>query len=371
MLLLIPGVFSLAVNYGCFPDDLVVSMTITSPINNFIVTTNNFYIKTVASVTDIGVFQSTNADYSFCIDSYLLHNPEHDRDNHTNIYHSCGLDVFDEHYVPGYKEGFPGMSQIHVVEASLMHRTKGLLCMSGIVVECFPTTQTLNDNDQQTTNNDLSKSLIMENIEILKKKIESFFEISKSLQQMTHNQHHHNNNHKHISCSRPVIHVAIGIKSSALHIHLRQAIRETWFVTIHTNNVECMSSEFCTKFSGSCVYFTPYFIIGRSEYNTTHVNSTVQSEIDAYLSHEQLLFGDILLRDQIDVIDSYHTLTQKTLQFIHYVVHNITHTTHRGVDYVVMCDDDVYVDITELTSHLTTQHRNQPHRYYAGEVFCV
>lgn len=88
------------------------------------------------------------------------------------------------------------------------------------------------------------------------------------------------------------------------------------------------------------------------------------------LRTERAIFLDVLLaEDGLQVEDSYHNLPQKTTSFLQWTLRIAPSSLH----YVMMVDDDVYVDMPGLVDWLMREEgrRGTPlSRFYAGEV-CV
>ena len=88
-----------------------------------------------------------------------------------------------------------------------------------------------------------------------------------------------------------------------------------------------------------------------------------------YLQMEQSQYGDMLLAPDYDVADSYFTLTEKTVAFMRWAT-SPAFQERLGqvrVDFLIMSDDDVYVDLRELAAMMAFADIPR-HRYYAGEV---
>jgi hypothetical protein len=160
------------------------------------------------------------------------------------------------------------------------------------------------------------------------------------------------------------IRVVIGIKSFALHAEERQAIRETWLRLALTQR---------SRDSGG-VHYLPFFIIGDAVSNSTN-SIEVTAAISRYLSVEHSLHGDLLLHEEVPVRDSYFTLPQKSLHFVDWAVQQVkaAQQTERiddlSVPFVILCDDDVYVDVPELSRYM--RHKAQSRGFYAGEVIPI
>lgn len=94
------------------------------------------------------------------------------------------------------------------------------------------------------------------------------------------------------------------------------------------------------------------------------------SETVSALAAEKAIFGDVLLgEDGIATNDSYHTLPQKSTQFFRWA---LLRPPSRGeLRYVLMVDDDVYVDMPGLQRWLAVTESGgagERRRLYAGEV---
>lgn len=160
------------------------------------------------------------------------------------------------------------------------------------------------------------------------------------------------------------MYVAIGIKSASLHAPQRFAIRSSWLRSLRVEFPLAASSP-------SQVVFLPFFLVGRS------VEVPAGSEVWDLLAKEQALFGDMLLPPEWDVEDSYFTLAEKTMRFITwlgdrfllgaFLLPHVVAESHHRVHYLVLCDDDVYVDLPELAA-LLADSSTPRRRLYAGEV---
>jgi hypothetical protein len=150
--------------------------------------------------------------------------------------------------------------------------------------------------------------------------------------------------------------IFIGIKSSALHFDRREAIRTTWLLTLYQ-----LAESFNQQYINSQVHFHVSFLIGYSTFQ--HFDP----RIHYYLQQEQLLYQDLLLEDTIPTLDSYYTLTDKVLFYFHY----LTSKFAKQLDYVIICDDDIYLNVRGLMNlfHPHYQSNYLPKkRFYAGEV---
>jgi hypothetical protein len=158
------------------------------------------------------------------------------------------------------------------------------------------------------------------------------------------------------------VHYVIGIKSFALNFDLRDAIRKTWIADL-TDNV--------------CVVF----LVGRPK-------SVERVDVESLLQVEQALYGDLLLSELgahdnykhlvsckyfllstivISIATLFHNFSlimkiDKTVNFFHWSLETFNLSSS---SYVIVSDDDVYVNISHLNLYLSTAPIS---RFYAGEM---
>lgn len=146
--------------------------------------------------------------------------------------------------------------------------------------------------------------------------------------------------------SKHHVNVLVGIKSSALNLVKRNNIRSTWLRETEIENAD----DF---------HFLPFFLVGDS--HQASLNSTVQE----ILQLEYAFYEDVLLSGELGVEDSYFTLGEKVLSFAQWSLQRLR-SSEWDIGYVVVCDDDVFVDIWQLKQHILRLDKSKS--YYAGEV---
>ena len=84
------------------------------------------------------------------------------------------------------------------------------------------------------------------------------------------------------------------------------------------------------------------------------------------LRNEQHEYKDLLLGGDIDVVDSYYNLVQKSSAFMEYAVKNFM------FEYLMMIDDDVFLKVDDLVAGLRARDdEERKGRFYAGQVWSV
>lgn len=150
------------------------------------------------------------------------------------------------------------------------------------------------------------------------------------------------------------INVLIGIKSSAMNLIKRNNIRATWLRETELENS-----------MDSSVRIIPYFLLGKS--SVVAENATFAHIIE----QEHNFYRDTLVHE-LSAEDSYFTLGEKVLAFAAWSRQH-TQQAEWPVHFVVICDDDVFVDLWQLKQHLLSLPSEQElsshtRGYYAGEV---
>lgn len=401
---------------GCMDNNLVKSFAVASPRRGALVR-DPFYLKLDATVFDADAFTAINERFSLCIESQLLdqqHNSGHSASN--SYYRQCGLHVFDDHAVPGLRPALTSPSevldvQLQSVTVSLHYRHESedvLLCSSHTEVLCCSeeedpslTSADSSASDVLATDPSKRKAVIasfLQFFEKLKLKEAPTVQLPERLLQATRDS----------PADRNIITVLIGIKSFAMNAAKRQAIRDTWL----SNRLVCTPAH--------CIEVVPVFIVGNSPYASSNL------EIAECLLIEQEMHRDLLLGFNssalsaigvgIPVEDSYFSLPQKVLHFFAWAVnggaaaylrhmhrsddgrddnsspfdlnalvkcdiHRDNNYIFRGCyhskdstedfltkfDYVVIADDDVYVDLQQLNKVLCDPATPKNY-FYAGEV---
>ena len=144
----------------------------------------------------------------------------------------------------------------------------------------------------------------------------------------------------------------IGIKSSCLNYEKRMAIRNTWIPTANVFYPDIVDIK---------------FIIGDT-YNGIRLksNATIHEtavEVAHLMNLEQSQYFDMLL-SEIPVPDDYYTLVNKTTSYFKYLSRKIDDPVKLNV-FVLVVDDDVYVNIIELYNYIQQISSQQ---YYGGRV---
>ena len=95
------------------------------------------------------------------------------------------------------------------------------------------------------------------------------------------------------------------------------------------------------------------FVIGRAE--DPYVARALQRELEVY--------NDVLIPPFLDLRRRLQILVPKTKAFASYAF-----TTYPSASYVMLCDDDVLVDVDRLLEAMTTGSLPS-RRFYAGQVW--
>jgi len=304
--ILLTIVFKIVVCDKCIQNSYFESINIINPINNSLVS-SQFFSKIIASVYDIELVSSLNRDFSIC----------HQLDDGVE---TCGLKVFDEHVVEVKEPG------LHSFRVNICERKLGCFCSSIVIFSCCLNETDNSDNlaTQAYSQHETDSITRIKQWEI--KHTENISDTS-----IINPFPYHCNNEQ----SGKTIHTIIGVKSAAINLELRNAIRATWIKSISPDDGYCIA-----------------FIIGNSSY----------TEIEAALELESIIHKDVLLSMEIPVQDSYFKLPQKSALFMSWIMKQPFLSSFQ---YMVICDDDVYLNINLLSTLL--QHAPSE-RFYAGEV---
>ena len=258
---------------------------------------------------------------------FLEHKDEFEICAKANNIEYCHNNIFDEFLIDFTSFNITNGSTV-ILQKTLIHNTLGLLCTSSITLNCCVSEEQVSDyeDEQRVIKLNEYKSLLL-----------------------SHTSTSYNNPQTPSFCqTSSSVSYIIGIKSAALNYNRRQLIRTTWFTSLHP----------CTPVR---------FLIGQVDKNDIDLNTL--------LDLEQTLHGDLLLGtdDKLPVRDSYHSLPEKVLYFLSYILYTyLPDKIHRDIfpfDYLVVADDDVYVNTTHLHAYLT-DHSAQIDKQslYAGEV---
>jgi hypothetical protein len=139
-------------------------------------------------------------------------------------------------------------------------------------------------------------------------------------------------------CSRPSSAVRnkkrnslfIWVVSAPRNFGRRRDIRRTWLRHFKNNR-----HQFIISSSVDVLGFA--FVIGQLS-----ADQDDSTEIQSQIEEESLAYGDIL---QVEMVDRYYDLAIKGVAFFNWLNNNCAH-----VDYIFKLDDDVYVNVRNLTS---------------------
>lgn len=308
----------------CITNGFINTLDVLYPMENVLVH-NPYYTKLSAEIVmDAAEFTKKQQEFHICARATMDIGTER-----VEIYKECGRSVFGQGAVYG-KEG------VNFLELSL-HHNNTKLCEVNVTVHCCADAVSA------------GAALEAKKLATLKSFISTGSDFERRVQQGGAQLTSYESASDRLTFpSGSVLNVVIGIKSSAMYSAKRQSIRSTWF----------KQAEYLSKDN---IKIVPFFLVGNS--STAHTNAT----ISRLLSYEQLLHQDLLLADDLPVTDSYLTLGQKVLAFMKWIS---VHSDGERVDFVIMCDDDVYIDVRQLVQYLL-HLRHSPGggtRFYGGEV---
>lgn len=309
----------------CIPNAFINTLDVLYPAENNLVH-NPYYTKLSAEiVVDAAEFTKKQQEFHICAIATMDVGNER-----VEIYKECGRSVFGQGAVYG-KDG------VNYLQLSL-HHNNTKLCEVNITVHCCADV--------------VSAGAVLE----AKKQatLDSFLRTGSDFKRRNQEKETESHTSKNVSIGdrfvfseRSPLNVVIGIKSSAMYNAKRESIRSSWFKQAQ------LASQ-------NPINIVPFFLIGNS--TNAHKNETIAS----LLQHEQQLYRDMLLANDLPVSDSYLTLGQKVLYFMKWV---FTHSHGARIDYVIMCDDDVYIDVWLLNEFLSAlQHSQTGEYFYGGEV---
>lgn len=317
ILLLVVGSFGFVdSSSSCILNPFINNFEVYAPVENAIVT-NPYYTQMGAELLmSIDQFKLMQHEFHVCAIATTSNGSEV-----VEVYHDCGRSVLGHTAVNG-TEGWSDLS------LSLYHNGT-MLCSVTLPVFCCA-----------------DASLIAQQDEIqLQETIADFLSAGKELNTAPIHRI------EHVSASNhDVISVVIGIKSGALNLRKRAAIRATWMRELHSTDDQHQFR------------FVPHFLVGNSSL------ALANADILAVLQKEQAQYGDVLLAEALPVEDTYKTLGQKVLSFLASTFNN---NQSAEVDYVLVMDDDVFVDVWQLKqflTHLRGNNSTSARSFYGGEV---
>ena len=281
----------------------------------------------------------------------------HDKQWHP-YYEQCGLDIFGVNMLTANN----GKNRLvtSLFHQSTIQSSNGipprLICQSEVEFECcISLNQTASDSQQD---------LLMSDIDFEQHLAERYMnEIQKIVRNTTIAID---------SSSRSILHsplalrlpnnrnspqritVLVGIKSFALNIKIRSAIRRTWFQ---------FNTDSRRDTSNYQIDFLPFFIIGNSsiveDWKTHRIkqfdDNMKSISLEEAINIEQSLYNDLLLGEELDgVEDSYFHLTQKVMAFFKWTeIEKFSLADHiQDKVFVIICDDDAYLNVQDLRFYL-------------------
>ena len=359
---------------GCrFPSQgvkIIDTIEIASPKNFSFYTTANkrayISVKGVTSSIDPIVLRTLSSEYSFSIRTlscplnasflkYLEQQSDAMEISFERWVSFCGtsinevarsdLNVFDEHSF------LPIRDSQAVLYVHLEHISEGILCTETILYFCCVNDKYDGMIKEVTFHNGDISSLVS-NFDSIgfnnNSKYDDLDTEYKQERKINEIKVQNSSSHRKIDITSRIIAISIGIKSCALNSHLRAAARRTY--------LQKLTFSYFDNDNSTHVIFLPFFIVGDASHHSKF------SSIKKLLFQEQSLFGDLLLPPQINADDSYFSLTEKTSGFLRWLI-----SQDLKVDFVVISDDDTYIDLSQLAFTLT--FADVPtQRYYAGEA---
>ena len=305
---------------------LVETITIANPLNNSYIP-NYLYLRLVATVYDEKAFVSmvSNGEVDLCIS-----NKKHKR---------CGFNVLEEIRIDPYiyldsnngdsdDEDRTLQLQFNLRRRS-SHSFDSHICTATLNLKCC-----VRDEVFEEQSNVKRKKQVLEYSNFIDSIIEHEPIFTTRRPSSWSN------------CDERNIVYLMGIKSYALNFQLRQAIRNSYLSEdMKSIDMDYYPGKKCAR-----------FIVGTVEGSTVHD----APNINHLLQMEQAVFGDLLLNDEIPgVIDSYHNLVRKVMAFLNWLSDN------NPPKYVIITDDDVYVNMSDLTLFLSSA---PVEKLYTGET---
>jgi len=351
MLLLCMLMRLLPVDTSCIPNDFIRSFQLIYPLDGTEVASVYYHRMEAELVIGIDEFHSRNNEFHVCLRAHSLPN---EGNVAISIFDKCGLSGLDTVPVPGR----PGWNYL---EVTIVHG--GLeLCHTSVTVHCC-TNQTSGSNAPESESAELSSYRFM--LEELRSADQT--SVLRSTVSFNCSEHWKNalkGMLRGLNRSTSMI-VFVGIKSASFHTQLRRAIRSTWLITSRQLYPD--------------IAILPFFLVGR--YRDSMGSSSInESTVHEYLQYEQYVYKDLLLGEEISAPYSYHTLAEKVLGFVGWI-RALQLSLSSGVDggpsrtgvaslmdFLVVCDDDVFVDVDQLKSFIGGLRRPEDASFYGGEV---
>lgn len=305
---------------ACIPNPVITDLHILAPVNNALVA-KTYYTKLSADIKlNVAEFNLHQHEYHICATATIGNGVDQ-----AQVFHECGRSVFGQ----GAVQATEGWNDLTL---AVYHNTTKL-CQVNVTVACCADAASSREFEERKQ----------------QQRLADFHQAGKEIELRLSHQHQRNVYLDKLK-DRNIIDIRIGIKSSALNLPKREAIRATWLKNIY--DAMTANEQFRIQ---------PYFLIGNS--TLAHMDNSVLN----VLRREKEVHGDVLLAEQLPVADRYTSLGEKVLGFLSWLHKSSQQPTDR--DFVIICDDDVYVDVWQLKQYLSSLSASRPTgSFYGGEV---
>jgi hypothetical protein len=344
--------------------------------------TLKFQARMIATVKNFTEVTSRNEEFSLCYQLFALESSHgHRRDK--ALFETCGLQVFDSSVLTAQPGNLRLVMTLFHTPPPLLTSTAALplrpqptpriVCRSETRFSCCLNVSAAAED--WVSDEDFERAAVQQYVTIARQLPHSTAAprpLRSPLFPLNDNDNDKDN-------SKDQVKVLIGIKSFALNIDTRNAIRQTWFQFLRDERPASLRTR--------TVDFFPFFLIGESDiahdWRAFTVDGTsLQSAMDDERSAFQDMLGDLELEG---AKDSYFNLPQKVLKFLKWSQIDRPHpqspqfplaapttttesatrkttnsteftsetianaTEFGGYDpYVIICDDDTYLNLQEL-----------------------
>lgn len=362
MLLIHMMLCHLSVDTSCIPNDFIRSFQLMYPLDGTEVASVYYHRMEAELVIGIDEFHARNSEFHVCLRAHSL--PD-EGNVAISIYDKCGLSGLDTVPVPGR----PGWNYL---EVTIVH--EGLeLCHTSVTVHCCT------NHTSGSSRVPESESAELSSYRFMVEELRSADQTTELRDTVPFNCSEHWTNAlrdmlRGLNRSTTTI-VFVGIKSASLHTQLRRAIRSSWLLLLASR--QQLHPD---------VVILPFFLVGKYRDSMGSSSSSIdEPTVLDYLQYEQYVHKDLLLGDEISALDSYHTLAEKVLGFVGWIralqlslsseaflLLEGGGPSRTGVasllDFLVVCDDDVFVDVDQLISFIGALRRPEEASFYGGEV---
>jgi hypothetical protein len=317
---------------SCVDNPIIKKLELVQPVANSLVPAV-YYTKMAAElITNLEAFKAIQHELHICVNASVGTDS-----GVRTIFAECGRSVFGQ----GVVTGEPGTNYLHVA----LHHKSIQLCEADVVIRCCVDDKAAAEfaakqlRERMTTFTKLGAEMMAQVQPLLPAEATGDSAPMRYQSSLSY----------WLEGAQTQDIVLVGIKSSALNLVKRNSIRATWMRHSEENDPS----------ADTIVHILPFFIIGDSA--LVSENETV-AEI---IMTEHRFYRDTLLQHEIPVADSYLTLGEKVLAFANWT-RQLSSSGQRQADYVVICDDDVFIDVWQLRNHIRGLQKRQ--QYYAGEV---